>query len=139
MTAGPAASVDAGADSPFEIRFGTSGYGVRTAVLHISSNDPDENPFDVTLTGMGIAPEIAVEQPFGRSLTDGDAQDFGVVDTSSGKTLTFTVRNFGNADLFLSGTPMVTVKGGHASDFSVVAQPSRSLLGATETGLPTQV
>ncbi|MBL9175610.1 MAG: choice-of-anchor D domain-containing protein, partial [Verrucomicrobiales bacterium] len=135
VTAGPAASVDAGGDSPFEVRFAPSGYGFRTAVLHISSDDPDENPFEVTLTGMGIAPEIAVEQPLGRSLADGDAQDFGVVDTSSVKTLTFTVRNLGNADLFLNGTPMVTVKGGHASDFSVVAQPSPSVLGAVETGL----
>src|SRR5690606_32305249 len=49
----------------FTVRFAPGGTGTRTATLHITSNDPDESPFDIDLTGFGTAPEIAVETSLG--------------------------------------------------------------------------
>lgn len=37
----------------FTVKFKPSATGTRTAVIHIGSNDPDENPFDIDLAGMG--------------------------------------------------------------------------------------
>lgn len=40
----------------FTLRFAPTSAGAKTAALHLASNDADENPFDLTLTGSGIAP-----------------------------------------------------------------------------------
>ena len=40
----------------FDVNFSPNGGGSRTAVLRIASNDVDENPFDVDLTGHGLDP-----------------------------------------------------------------------------------
>ena len=37
----------------FTVRFTPSAAGLRTAALHIGSNDSDETPYDITLTGNG--------------------------------------------------------------------------------------
>lgn len=39
----------------FAIRFLAPSAGNKTAVLHIASNDSDENPFDLNLTGLGLS------------------------------------------------------------------------------------
>ncbi len=41
----------------FTVRFATATAGSKSAALHITSNDADENPFDINLTGRGLAPD----------------------------------------------------------------------------------
>jgi len=43
------------ASTTFTVSFAPAAVGSRTAAIHIASNDPDENPFDIALTGTGIA------------------------------------------------------------------------------------
>lgn len=45
----PAAFVDGGASSSFQVTCVPSGPGTRTAILRIVSNDADESPYDITL------------------------------------------------------------------------------------------
>ena len=42
------------------IRFAPTSTGAKSATLSISSDDPDENPITVALSGNGTAPEINV-------------------------------------------------------------------------------
>lgn len=49
----PAASLAAGAQTSFNVSFLPQSAGALTATLSISSNDPDENPYPVVLTGSG--------------------------------------------------------------------------------------
>jgi ELWxxDGT repeat protein len=47
----------AGSESTtFTVTFTPTALGARSAALHISSDDPDESPFDVALTGRGLNP-----------------------------------------------------------------------------------
>jgi len=39
----------------FRVTYTPLSVGSHTAAVHIASNDPDENPFDITLTGTGLA------------------------------------------------------------------------------------
>lgn len=56
ITAYPVAPVAGPSGSTtFSVRFSPSGSGTRTASIHILSNDADENPFDIALTGTGSA------------------------------------------------------------------------------------
>lgn len=55
----PDASVLPQGTTEFTVTFTPTGSGLRTAVLHIASNDPNEASFDVALTGSGnFAPEL---------------------------------------------------------------------------------
>ena len=54
VTAPPAVTTLApGASTTFTVTFTPSGSGTRNAGLHIASNDPARNPFDLVLTGQG--------------------------------------------------------------------------------------
>lgn len=124
VTATPAPPLAPAGSTTFTVRFSPIAGGVKTAVLHIASNDPDENPFDLTLSGTGVAPapEIAVEQPVGTSLVDGTgAVNFGYRAAGTSSDLTFTVRNTGAAPLSMPG---VTIDGTNAADFTVTVAPA---------------
>ncbi len=55
--------------------------------------------------------------------------DFGVADVTVGAQIfTYTIENTGDLPLSLTGTPIVTVTGNHVSDFTVIQQPTSSLV-----------
>jgi sugar lactone lactonase YvrE len=70
----------------------------QTASLRIASNDADENPFIINLSGLAGFPEIAVEEPVGSDLVDGTASvAFGAVTIGGVSSKTFTLRNYGTS------------------------------------------
>lgn len=56
-TTGMATTVIPGGSTTFTVSFSPGGAvsANRTAAIHIASNDSDENPFDITLTGAGLS------------------------------------------------------------------------------------
>ncbi len=56
FTAGPLGKTTLlpGEQTTFKVTFAPKGKGKRTASIKISSNDSDENPFDIPLAGMGV-------------------------------------------------------------------------------------
>ncbi|MEM7396227.1 MAG: choice-of-anchor D domain-containing protein, partial [Verrucomicrobiota bacterium] len=120
FVAGPLGTnaLGAGESTTVTVTLTPSAAGARTAVLQIQSNDPDESPFDIIVTGTGTEPEIAVEQPVGNDLVDGVAVvDFGPVIQNSSTVFVFTVRNPGTANLL---GLQVSVDGANASEFVAV-------------------
>ena len=49
-----ATSLDPGQSTTFRVTFKPQAKGTRSAAIHITSNDADESPFDVSLTGLGV-------------------------------------------------------------------------------------
>lgn len=47
--------IASGQQTTFTVAFNPTAGGSRSTTLRISSNDPDENPFDITLTGIGLS------------------------------------------------------------------------------------
>lgn len=76
-----------GASTTFTVTFQTSVAGSRTATLHLASNDPDENPYNLVLTGAtGMTPIQAWRQrwfgvtwPYDPANNDGDPDGDGVI------------------------------------------------------------
>jgi ELWxxDGT repeat protein len=93
----------------FAVTLEATSIGVKTAALHIGSNDADENPFDIALTGTVIAaPEIVVEQPAGNRLVDGTATvSFGDAVLGVPVVKAFTIRNTGVQPLNLGSVTVV--------------------------------
>ena len=125
-----------GQSTTFTVSFAPGASGARNAALQIASNDADEDPFDISLSGTGTTPpmpaEIVVEQPAGTGLADGNASlAFGSADVgTSGGTRTVTIRNTG--DLALTGLA-TSVTGASASDFTATAPASTSLASGQST------
>ena len=88
-----------GGSTSFSITFSPSAGGSRTAIVRIASSDLNENPFDITVSGTGTAPEIAVSQA-GTNLTSGvSTVKFGTVAMGNTASRTITIRNTGNGNL----------------------------------------
>jgi hypothetical protein len=111
-----------GGDDPFsltpenshdiEVQFSPGSAGIKNAILRFESNDPDENPFDISLTGNGVeipVPDIQV---------DPSSHDFGNVPLDSSIIKTFVVTNEGTADLSVS---LVSLEGSNAGEFGIVS------------------
>jgi hypothetical protein len=116
-----ASSLAPGASTSFIVNFTPAATGTRNATIAITSNDGDENPFDINLTGTGVAvPEIVVQQPLDSPLADGSACiDLGSANVASpSSACVFTVKNLGTADL--TGLA-VTKSGANGNDFTLGA------------------
>lgn len=70
------ATLAVGGSTTFTVTLTPAALGVRMATLHITSNDPDESPFDVNLTGSGLTVvDVWREQYFGSASNTGNAAD----------------------------------------------------------------
>lgn len=81
-----------GTPVPVRVRFRPSSAGAKTAILRLTSNDPDENPYDVSLTGSGVSPTISITPTslsFGKVLVNGDS------------IRTLSISNTGQGNLFI--------------------------------------
>jgi hypothetical protein len=54
ITLPPASSLGPGKKTTFKITFRPKAKGTRNAWLRIASNDADENPFDIAITGLAV-------------------------------------------------------------------------------------
>ena len=64
FTVPPATTVSPGSNTTFTVRFSPTMESVRTAALHITSNDSNASPFNITLTGTGLTPAQIVQQAY---------------------------------------------------------------------------
>jgi subtilisin-like proprotein convertase family protein len=115
-----AASVAAAGSTTFTITFSPTTTGTRTANISIANDDANENPYDFSVTGTGITPEMNVREG-STNIASGGSYDFGSIATSTSTgAITFTIENTGTAALALSGTPKVAISGVDAADFIIV-------------------
>ncbi|MFZ4764994.1 MAG: choice-of-anchor D domain-containing protein, partial [Roseimicrobium sp.] len=135
---GTAMQVAAGSSTTFTVAFAPSASGARSTTLVIVSDDPDENPYQITLIGAAL-PEIAVA---GNSVniasgdstpSSSDFTDFGRASVA-GATVrkAFRITNVGTAALTVGGA---TLSGNHASDFAVATVPATTVAPGAFTTL----
>ena len=89
------------------VRFAPNSAGNKSARLSIESNDPDENPFLITLVSNGTAPDIA---------STPNSWSFSSVTLGSYSDKTFVIKNEGNADLSVTAT---TLAGPYPGEYSI--------------------
>lgn len=115
--------VDSSIELP--VTFTPTSAGTKTALLKITSDDPTQLLYTASLSGGGgSAQEIQVEQPEGTSLDANVSTltnyfvNFGSLLVGSSKTLTFWIRNVGNAQLNISS---IELGGDNPSKFTLGA------------------
>ena len=106
VTALSATTLAPGASTTVSVNFSPSSTGEKSSTLQVISNDADENPFEISLSGSGgstpvvIDPAIYIADAGGSQISNGDTANFGSIalGSTSAKQY-FTIYNFGNADL----------------------------------------
>lgn len=73
-----------------------------------------------------VSPEIQLRQPSSTNLNDGGLKNFGTVAVNASSTLTFTIKNTGDADLTGLG---ILIDGADEGMFTVTAQPTAPVAG----------
>lgn len=112
----------------FTVSFIPTSIGIKSAVISIESNDPDENPFTFTVQGTGIpGSEINIKNGVVDILNQTGSFDFGDVPFDNNKQSVFTVENNGLVELNLSGDPLIQIEGENADQFSVISYPDASI------------
>ena len=100
--------------------------------LSITSNDPDDNPYIISVQGVGITspggPDIKIYGN-GQLISNGEfspnATNHTALDYSP---RTFTIQNEGIADLLLTGAPNIILEGPYAQYFEISSQPAASVI-----------
>ncbi|RYD34372.1 MAG: choice-of-anchor D domain-containing protein, partial [Verrucomicrobiaceae bacterium] len=134
VTAPGTTTLAPGASTTFSVVFRPSANGSRTVTIRVSSNDADENPFDLNLNGHGVAvPIIALENSSGQALAPGAAvvsfPDILVGEVTRVETI--VVKNTGSATL--TGLK-ASLSGTHGDNFTLITQGSTTLSpGASAT------
>ncbi len=83
FTALSTTSLTTGTTTTFDVTFTPTADGTRTATLHIASNDLDEAPFNLLLTGAGVIPITITTQPVSKAVNPNTAVTFTVAATGS--------------------------------------------------------
>jgi len=114
----------------FEVTFTPTSMGLKTATISIDNDDSDENPYNFSIQGVGIGPEIEI---LGNniSIADGDLTPTITDGTDLGPSAVsqlFSIANIGVFDLTLTGNPFVTLSGVDAGEFSVSMQAASSTI-----------
>jgi PKD repeat protein len=92
-------NIAAGNCTTLQIALNVTDHGPFSFDMDIANNDPDENPYDIAVNGMGLAPEINVQRPAGTNKLDGSIDPMGDLLIGCGRTLVYTIQNTGNAQL----------------------------------------
>jgi hypothetical protein len=94
-----------------DVKFSPTTIGQKNATLRIESNDPDEELFNVPLTGVGVVADIAISPTF---------KNYGNVQVNESSSQIFIVTNLGSSNLVVGpgGTGLV---GGDAAKFSITS------------------
>jgi len=102
-------TLTAGATRNIIVRFTPSSAGAKGASLSISSNDPDESPFLINLSGTGTAaaPDIA---------SNAASYSYGSLNVGSAREFIFIISNAGGSSLNVSAT---TITGTNAPEFII--------------------
>ncbi len=87
VTANPTSPVIANGSTSFTITFTPTGTHTRAGAIHITSNDSDENPFDIALTGTGTTPLQIAQQAYLKASNTETSDGFGTSVAISGDTV----------------------------------------------------
>ncbi|MCP4221323.1 MAG: choice-of-anchor D domain-containing protein [bacterium] len=105
IRAQPTSPVAASGTTTFTVRFTPTTTGAKTATISIANNDADENPYDLTITGVGVSDSYTISG----TITEGTTPLEGVTVTFSHDGTTTTTDASGNYSYTVDGDTTTTV------------------------------
>jgi hypothetical protein len=116
VTTQPTNVLGAGLSTSFSVRFTPTAYGTRNASLSIANSDADENPYNFSISGTGLASEMDTLAPGNVSIPDGSgAYTFAATPVGASSDAVFTIQNPGTLPLDLVSSPRVIIGGSYSA------------------------
>jgi hypothetical protein len=141
----PSATIAPGESSTFIIRLDPAGSGFRNATVSFATDDNTAHPFTFAVRGNGLitgairvrggaAHGVIVNNATSPLNSNGTRFGQKVAAGNASVTRTFVISNIGAGSLALHGSPLITISGPNAADFSLTLAPARTVAhGATTT------
>ncbi len=116
-------TLNAGESQVVPVSFTPISQGAKSTTLRINSNDPNENPLNVALSGAGVipAPDITVTPAM---------HQFGFVVINTSVSQSFAIRNDGNQNLSVSD---IFLNGGDLLEFHITGSSAPFTLAPGES------
>ncbi|MCD4657810.1 MAG: choice-of-anchor D domain-containing protein, partial [Planctomycetes bacterium] len=123
-----------GSSTTFSITFAPTTVGIKTAKISILNDDPDENPYEFTIRGECIDPEILVLDSKDNDI-ENNTGEFRFPDNFQNNAMseTYSIKNLGTTNLRLTGIPIIRITGTTSHVFTVGKKPANSIAPASET------
>ncbi len=145
VTDPPESPIGVGGTTTFTVQFDPSAANLRSATIEIPNDAGGDNTYTFSIQGTGTVPEIDV-QGNNVSIGSGDIDPSTTDDTDFGSTAvaggtvshTFTIYNTGDADLNMSGYPIVSIGGDNSLDFTIDVQPESPIAPDTSVTFTVQ-
>ncbi len=118
LTQAPATNLAPGASTTFEVRFTPAAAGNRGTTLRVTSNDANENPFDISLIGVGEWPLAIAQRAYLKASNAGTGDNFGGAVNEGG----------------IGAYPLTGVSVAVSDDTVVVGAPMKDINAATNSG-----
>jgi hypothetical protein len=109
VTASPSSTIAPGSSTTFTVTFTPLSIGTRSAMLHIPSDDPVIDSFDVGLEGTGVLEAISTAT----NVSSGWATLNGIADPNGSCVLAYF--RYGTSTSYTSVTPQLNITGGTAA------------------------
>lgn len=130
VTANPVSPVAPSGSTTFDVTV-TPGPGAFSFDIDINSDDVDENPYDIAVSGTAAAaPEIDVSNATPTAIPDGGADNLGSVSTGQLTSVVYTITNLGTSNLTITG---VSTSGDVNCTSSVTVNPAATVAPSTST------
>ena len=105
----PAPKVSPGGTTTFDVEYTPTSGGPFSFDLSFDNSDSDEDPYNFTVSGTAVGPEITVKWGYpAQEIANGGTLAQGTKLTHSVMNLSFTVTNSGNADLTLENMKVLS-------------------------------
>lgn len=129
----PTSPVAAGGSTTFVVEVTATGVGAVSFDLSFGNDDANENPYDISVTGTGVAPtpEISVQRPALNALTNGATDNVGRIAEGQLSQFTYTIENIGSADLTI--TSVSATAGAGSPTVSISTQPNSPVSAQSST------
>jgi len=121
VLAQPSSPILPSGNESFIVRFNPTSLGNIIAIMSIANDDPQKNPYQITLKG-NLIPEINII-----GMASGGTYNFGNVAMGELAEKTFTIQSLGCGSLILNGTPHVSLSGDKYGQFEVTQQPDGTI------------
>lgn len=132
----PTSPIAAGGNATFDVNVTVTAANPFNFAVNIPNDDPDEAPYDFTVSGTGTppppAPEIDIQVPAGAPVVNGGLVNLGTHEPLVAITRVVTIANFGTATLTLSSNPTTAPVLNATSQITV--NPTSLTIAAGSTG-----
>jgi hypothetical protein len=144
VTTQPATPINGGSTTTFQVRFAPTSVGAKTATISIANNDPNENPYDFVIGGVGLQTFIDTDGDGVTNDIDIDDDNDGIPDTieqdnCAANPVSNTVQKVFINETFGAGTGRTQINANIPTASTTYCYENGATVSGCNSGLPSDL